>query len=312
MTRTIRMLALYRGCGVPVITHTAGPGPTVVIAGNMHGDETTGLATCLRLDTQLPSTLRRGKVVLYPSLNPDGLRAMTRYFSDGVDLNRCFPGDDSGSASSQAAHHIWTDMMGQQPAAVLDLHADSADAAPYALVDRGVRLGPDRQQLEDAALGLAQATGLLVLWEYPDAEYIRYGMEHSLSGAMLNHHIPAITIEAGPRRMVAHGAVSTVIRAVGEVLASFDMMDPMSTTRWQGPRLRRCAAPTAQSAGVFVPDFAPGAFFDAGEQIGSVLSTSGAVLDRIFAPKAGCVISWAECGWISGRTAVGTLGLEEN
>ncbi len=312
MSRITGSVSLGRGTTVPVLIHTAGPGPTVVVTGNVHGDETTGLATCLRLDQLLPTMLQRGTVVLYPTLNPAGLRSKSRYYSDGVDLNRCFPGNDRGNPGNRAADAIWHDLLQRRPNIVLDIHADSPDAIPYALIDRGVRLGADRTRLESEAHSLAKATGLLILWEYLDADYLRYDMERSLAGALLNHGIPAVTIEVGPRRMAGRSAVGIATQAVTSVLAAESMVSATGCEPWRGPKLRRAVAPSTHATGSFIPDCEPGSFFKAGDAIGAVYGIDGAVLDRITAPREGCVISWAECGWISGRTAVGTLGLVED
>ncbi len=59
---------------------------TVVVVGSVHGDEPGGLAvTDVLTEIQLPSWLR---LVVIPTLNPDGLAAGTRGNANGVDLNR--------------------------------------------------------------------------------------------------------------------------------------------------------------------------------------------------------------------------------
>jgi predicted deacylase len=54
-------------------------GPTVLITGNIHGDEVTGVIVIHRLIEQLNVETMKGKVVFVPSLNPTGLLARTRY-----------------------------------------------------------------------------------------------------------------------------------------------------------------------------------------------------------------------------------------
>ena len=74
---------------VPVTCLEASPGPTVAITANVHGDEATGLAAVLQLQSHLEAHLAAGTVVLYPSLNPQGLRLQQRPVpADGVDPAR--------------------------------------------------------------------------------------------------------------------------------------------------------------------------------------------------------------------------------
>jgi protein MpaA len=66
--------------------HRAGPGPTVLVVGCVHGDECAGLAA-LDVLRRLPT---RDDLWLVPTLNPDGEARGTRQNAHGVDLNRNF------------------------------------------------------------------------------------------------------------------------------------------------------------------------------------------------------------------------------
>ena len=114
-------------------------GPKLVITANIHGDECIGFAVVVALLNRLPALLKKGEVVLYPSLNPTGLRRMTRtYPEDGQDLNRLFPGDSQGSASQRHVHTIWSSIENDKPDLLFDLHTDSPLSIPYVILDRKV------------------------------------------------------------------------------------------------------------------------------------------------------------------------------
>ncbi|MFN0028570.1 MAG: DUF2817 domain-containing protein [Acidimicrobiales bacterium] len=69
-----------------VVLGAASARRTVVVVGSVHGDEPGGLAvTDVLTEILVPSWLR---VVVIPTLNPDGLAAGTRGNANGVDLNR--------------------------------------------------------------------------------------------------------------------------------------------------------------------------------------------------------------------------------
>lgn len=292
-------------------------GPTVVVTANVHGDEVTGLAAVHELDRLLAVSLRRGTAVLVPSLNPEGLEQQSRAQpSDGVDLNRVFPGDPTASAvgASRTAGRVWLGLHRHSPDAVIDLHADSALAIPYAIVDRSVRLaGAARQRMDRALEGLAEATGLTVLREYPDELYRRFRLDQSLAGAMVNHaRVPAITLEVGPRRAVAPTAVQVMVHAVLRIFHHLQLIDeapPPSPTRRQGGPWRRSSAPKVSATGLFVPSRAPGETFRRGDVLGEVRNLQGTAIEIVRAAADGLVVSWSENAWVTARSVPGTIGL---
>lgn len=293
-------------------------GPVVLVTANVHGDELTGLVAAQRLDALLTERLARGRVILFYSLNPGGLEGRKRVLpEDGADLNRLFPGDEASSAiSEQRAAHLWRAFLRHRPDAVVDLHADSISSIPYAIIDRAVRLaGARRAEMIEALTALGRATGLTALREYPEDEYLRFGLDRSLAGAMVNHAgIPAVTVEAGPRRTVELRAVEVAVQAVLRVLGHLGLVDevpPPDPSRREGAVWRRASAPRTSRAGIFVPALHPGDRFQAGDLLGTIVTVEGERLERIEAPQPGIVISWIDGGWLEARGLVGTLGLEE-
>lgn len=300
---------------VPVLVHRAGEGPVVAVTANIHGDEATGVAVVQDVDRFLRTHLERGTVVLYPSLNPAGLSARTRVDPTGHDLNRLFPGMQDGSPSERHVHGIWDDLLRRRVDLVVDLHADSARSVPYAIVDRALAAGKGRgmtPQLEQ----LAAATGLVVLHEYPEEQYVRFALDRSLAGALVNRaRVPSITIEAGPRRWLDQPSVSTAFGAVLRVLAHVGLVEsaPPPTTRLPvGGPWRRGAAPRTTRTGLFRETLAPGATFGVGETLGRVVDLRGEVVDELRSTRPGIVISWTESAWLPAGSVPGTLGVEDD
>src|SRR5215470_18985729 len=107
-----------------------GGGPTVAIVAGVHGDELEGLYVCHRLARWLAQLVReqpdalRGRVELYPALNPLGLdvldRAIPMY---DVDLNRSFPGHRAGLLPQRIADGVMRSLAGA--ALVVDVHASN-------------------------------------------------------------------------------------------------------------------------------------------------------------------------------------------
>ena len=292
------------------------PGPVVVVTANVHGDEVTGVAAVHRLDDRLGASLVRGTVVLYPSLNPRGLQQQQRVQpDDGVDLNRVFPGDPEGHGATRLAGALWSDLASRRPDALVDLHADSAVSIPYAIVDRATHLqGLKRERMDDAVRAMAEASGLTVLHEYPDEQYVRFRLDRSLAGAMVNHAgVPAVTLEVGPRRAVDPVAVDRAADAVLRILGHLGLVadDLPPALRPAGGPWRRTAAPRLQSSGVFEPVLEPGARFEAGDVLGTVRALDGTVREVVRSECRGLVVSWSESAWHEVQGVPGTLAMEE-
>jgi predicted deacylase len=102
-------------------------GPLVVITGAVHGDEYEGPAAIHALFNDLDTTQIAGLVVGLPVVNGAAWQARTRAApTDGLDLNRLFPGTQGASEPSRAlAEAIFEEFV--RPCDVLiDLHSGGA------------------------------------------------------------------------------------------------------------------------------------------------------------------------------------------
>lgn len=110
----------------------------VLVVGAIHGDETAGMRIARRLVHAPP--IRRVRLVVIPTINPDGVAANTRGNAHGVDLNRNFPyrwrplggGEYSGprplsEPESRAAQHL---ILSEKPDVTIWFHQ------PFGLIDR--------------------------------------------------------------------------------------------------------------------------------------------------------------------------------
>lgn len=303
---------------VPLIVHRAAkPGPVVMVVAGVHGDECSGTGAVLDLDAWLPGALLRGAVVLVPSANPGALSAGTRGVPIGQgDLNRSFPGRLHGDAAERLAYALWQEIAREEVACLVDLHADAQSALPYVIVDRVIEGAPgSRGTLERQLAHLADATGLLTLREFPEADYVRHALERSLAGAVVNKlGLPAITVEVGPRRFVDPEARAALLDAVRGVLADRGLVDEAYIREGQGrlgPRWRRTAGPRPRVAGLWEPAVRVGANFEAGQVLGHLRALDGAVLEAPVAASSGLVVGWSDRSWVAAGSTLGTLAVPE-
>ena len=97
------------------------PGPTLFLTGAMHGDELNGVEIIKRV-LQLTALKRlRGCLLAVPLVNVFGFINRSRYLPDRRDLNRSFPGNESGSLAARVAHVVATQIVAQSDYGI-DLH----------------------------------------------------------------------------------------------------------------------------------------------------------------------------------------------
>lgn len=101
-------------------------GPTLLLMGGVHGDETNGVAIVRDIIKLKYNKPKRGTIICIPVFNVFGYLNQTREFPDGRDLNRMFPGSANGSLASQFAHQF-THEIAPLVDYVLDFHTGGSE-----------------------------------------------------------------------------------------------------------------------------------------------------------------------------------------
>lgn len=179
-----------------------GAGPVLFVSAAIHGDELNGVEIIRRL-LRLPALKRlKGTLVAVPIVNLHGFIHMSRYLPDRRDLNRSFPGSETGSLAARIARLFMTEIVSQATHGI-DLHTGAINRA---------NLPQIRANLDDeATLQLAKAFGTPVILNAA----LRDG---SLRAAASDHHIPILLYEAGEAlrldEMSIRGGVEGIIRVM--------------------------------------------------------------------------------------------------
>ncbi len=98
------------------------PGPVAIIQAGIHGDEIAGVHALAEL---LEAGIRpsHGRLIVVPVMNPPAYRARQRKAPDGLDLNRCFPGDSQAPERERRLARRFMDLvLDEKPALVVTLH----------------------------------------------------------------------------------------------------------------------------------------------------------------------------------------------
>ncbi len=180
-------------------------GPVLFVSAAIHGDELNGVEIIRRL-LKVPQLKRlKGTLIAVPIVNLHGFINLSRYFPDRRDLNRSFPGSESGSLAARVANLFMTEIVSQATHGI-DLHTGA--------INRG-NLPQIRANLDDEeTLRLGKAFGTPVILN----SALRDG---SLRMAAMDHDIPILLYEAGEAlrfdEFAIRGGVEGVIRVMREL-----------------------------------------------------------------------------------------------
>src|SRR5690554_35186 len=94
-----------------IIDRSKTPGPTVLLTAALHGDEINGVEIIRQIIAKKYNKPKRGTVICIPIVNILGFLNGNRFYPDGRDLNRVFPGTKSGSLASRVAYHFTKEIL---------------------------------------------------------------------------------------------------------------------------------------------------------------------------------------------------------
>ena len=198
------------------------PGPLVWLTACIHGDEVGGIVIIQEIFNWLKKNpLLKGSIFAFPLLNPTGFEAVSRYLNySREDLNRCFPGNSRGTMGERMAEKIITTILKTQPSLVIDLHNDWIHSIPYLILDT-----PINQQSAEAfefTLSLSKQTGFILISDevHPDLN------RKTLSGALLEKNIPAMTLEVGGSYLIQEKNINQGVNAILNILSFLKMVEP--------------------------------------------------------------------------------------
>ncbi len=251
------------------------PGPTLFVSAALHGDELNGVEIIRRL-LRLPALKRlRGTLLAVPVVNVHGFINRSRYLPDRRDLNRSFPGLESGSLAARIAHCFIDEIVSRADYGI-DLHTGA--------VHRGnlpqIRANLDTPGTRELALAFDAP---LLLDSKPAPGTLReYTSENN---------IPVLLYESGEALRFDESCIQVGLRGVVNVMRALAMLPPS----------RRKTAPTpaiahgslwvrAPSSGVLRTVMALGEQVRAGQVLGYIADTFGEAEQKITAPQGGLII----------------------
>jgi hypothetical protein len=262
---------------IPVhVVHGKKPGPVLLVCAAIHGDELNGVEIIRRL-LQVGS-LRNlaGTLVAVPVVNVFGFIHKSRYLPDRRDLNRCFPGSETGSLGARMAHLFKTQVLDLCTHAI-DLHTGAVYRSNVPQIRANLA--------SDETAEIARAFGVPLVLN----SVLRDGTLREVAEA---NSIPVITYEAGEALRFEESCIRPGVRGIINVMRHLKMLPPSKkhTVAIEPAVARSSLWVRAEHDGVFRPMVALGQRIKPQQLLGRISSPFNNNEIDIVAPCAGILV----------------------
>ena len=263
---------------IPVeIVHGRRDGPVLMVCGAIHGDEINGVEIVRRVLINTALRNLRGTLVAVPIVNIFGFVQRTRYLPDRRDLNRCFPGSESGSLGGRIAYLLRTQIM-EHVTHIIDLHTGAIHRFNLPQIRAELKTPETARMAEAFAAPIIINAGL---------------REGSLRAYADSQNIPVITYEGGEALRFDEVVIASGVKGVMRVMRELKMTPAKKSVK--PPRKRSEVAASSQWVradidGIMRPVAKLGQKIRKGQKLAMVADPFGASETAIISPCSGIVI----------------------
>ncbi|QEM82428.1 succinylglutamate desuccinylase/aspartoacylase family protein [Halomonas binhaiensis] len=264
---------------IPVeVVHGRQHGPTLLVCSAIHGDEINGVEIVRRLLRSRQINRLKGTLIAVPIVNVFGFVQHSRYLPDRRDLNRCFPGSESGSLGGRIAS-LFREQIVDHASHIIDLHTGAIHRT---------NLPQIRAQLNgagDETRRMADAFGAPIIL---NAELREGSLRHYAQGK----GIPVLTYEAGEALRFDEWAITAGVRGVLRVMRRLGMLSGEQRRRPPAPAEIANGSSWARAPidGILRPHVRLGARVSKGERLGVVTGPFGNAEGEVLSMADGIVI----------------------
>lgn len=155
----IARLPTYTNMDLPVhVYRSQKDGPVLLLTGGLHGDEINGIEIVRQMIVNELAVPDKGTVIAIPLVNVYGFIQNSRGVPDGKDINRSFPGVETGSLARQVAHTLMKEIIPHVDIGI-DYHTGGATRSHYPHIRCSLHYKKNRE--------LAEAFGPPIIINYP-------------------------------------------------------------------------------------------------------------------------------------------------
>jgi len=267
----------HSAASMPVhVVHGRKPGPCLLVCAAIHGDEINGVEIIRRILTHKLINKIHGTLIAIPVVNVFGFVSKSRYLPDRRDLNRAFPGSETGSMAARLANTMMTEII-PHCTHVIDLHTGAVNRE---------NLPQIRAKLTDAPMteAMARAFGVPVIL---NANLI----DGSFRSAANEYGIPVILYEAGEALRFEEVAIRAGVKGVLDVMSHLGMRRKSAKDRSSKTLIANSSQwVRAGQSGILRSLVASGARVESGEVLAYINDPLGENSETILSPRDGIII----------------------
>lgn len=262
-------------------------GKRIAIVTGIHGDELEGQYVCYELVKRITANTSRlkGIVDIYPSVNPLGMESVTRAVPmSGLDMNKVFPGSDTGAIAENVAAKLVADISGAD--ICIDIHASN-------IFIREVPQVRISKANSDLLLKYARLLNTDFVWVH-NSNAVGEG---SIADTLNKNGVPTLVVEMGVGQRITKSYCSQLLVGIFNLMSTMGMWTgtvetvshPMVSTDGSVKVIH------AEQSGIFIPSAEHNMWVQKGTVIGEIVTPiSGTVEQEITAPADGLIFSLRE------------------
>lgn len=271
-------------------------GPTLLLMAGLHGDEINGIEIIRKLlRGNHFRNLRKGSVIAIPIVNIVSFLNGSRELPDGRDLNRCFPGSQSGSLGSRIAYDLMHEILPQVDFGV-DFHTGGSKINNYPQVRC---IYEDNKNFDLAKLFGAPFT---VNSTYRDKTFRKEASRHGKS---------ILVYEAGESLRFNKLAISEGIAGCLRLMKGLGMIDGETVQPQETIMLGDTRWIRAKASGLFRTTKKYGSFIEKNTVIGTIADPYGESELELRSPDNGYIIGINNQPVINEGDALIHIGIEK-
>jgi predicted deacylase len=278
---------LYTHTSVSMPVHVINgkkPGPILFVSAAIHGDEINGVEIIRRLIKIEKKEIKNisGTLIAIPVVNVYGFISQSRYLPDRRDLNRSFPGSETGSMAARLAH-IFIQEIASKCTHGIDLHTGATARENLPQIRAALHDGPNNG---------ADIQNMACAFHAPVVINSPKLIEGSMRKAVSDLGIPILLYEAGEALRFNEVAIRAGVKGVVNVMRRLDMLpDGEHCDIYNKPLLANASSwvRTSQS-GILRCVLSLGDQVGKGDLLGIVSDPFGESEEHILASKSGIVI----------------------
>lgn len=259
----------------------------ICVVTGIHGDELEGQYVCYELTRKINENIEllNGIIDIYPSLNPLGIDSVHRGMPTfDLDMNRIFPGSESGSMAEHVAAKIIEDIEGADMC--IDLHSSNIFLGEIPQV----RVS---EHIAEKLLPYAKLLNVDFIWVHPVSTVLESTLTYNLN----NRNIPTLLVEMGVGMKITKEYGDQLVKGI------FNLMKEMNI--WKGEvssvrepiisNKKEVEFVNAKTSGIFMSRVDHFGDIKNGDCIGEIINPlTGEIEEKVISPCDGILFTLRE------------------